>query len=147
MTLVLKKFLAVKNLNSPFLGGLNSYGLIILIIAFLNLDWAEIYTKEGALSAGRALKWFLYYYGKMFEPNHQMINDQQYIVTHVNYSSILIIQDPLNPLNNIGKSTFNFDTIRAQFSHAFDEIEGILGEFMLDNTTTVGENNEGKEPW
>lgn len=36
--LVLKKFLATRNLNSPYLGGLSSYGLIILMVAFLNSD-------------------------------------------------------------------------------------------------------------
>lgn len=76
MTLVLKKFLALRNLNSPFLGGLNSYGLIILIVAFLNNEWSDIYSlKDNQISAARALKAFLYYFGHLFDPNQWMIND------------------------------------------------------------------------
>lgn len=36
LTLVLKKFLALRNMNQPYQGGLNSYGLIILVVTFLN---------------------------------------------------------------------------------------------------------------
>lgn len=68
------------------------------------------------ISSGKALKCFLYYFGRLFDPNSTMINEQQQIVAHMNFSSILMIQDPLNPHNNIGKSTFNFDTIRSEFS-------------------------------
>lgn len=36
--LTFKKFLAIKDLNSPFLGGLSSYGLILLIVALLKTE-------------------------------------------------------------------------------------------------------------
>jgi DNA polymerase sigma len=42
----------------------------------------------------------------------------------------LVIEDPLNPTNNIGKSTFNFDKIRTAFSNAHDQIEEMLREFI-----------------
>jgi len=38
-----------------------------------------------------------------------------------------VIQDPNNPANNIGKSTFNFEAIRAAFSRAHDQIEALIG--------------------
>lgn len=41
-----------------------------------------------------------------------------------------MIKDPLNSMNNIGKSTFNFDNIRAEFSRAHDEIERHLQDFI-----------------
>jgi DNA polymerase sigma len=76
ITLVLKKFLALKNLNSPFLGGLNSYGLIILILSFINGEYRENYNTEGTqLQVSRTLKCFLYYFGKLFDPAHYMISD------------------------------------------------------------------------
>ena len=41
--------------------------------------------------------------------------------------STLVIQDPNNPGNNIGKSTFNFEAIRAAFSRAHDQMEAFMG--------------------
>jgi DNA polymerase sigma len=123
LTLILKKFLAVRNLNQPFQGGLNSYGLIILIIAYLNQNFDENYGQDSMLSKARALKGFLFYYGYQFDQNQFMINSDQQIVLHQSYSSVLIIQDPLNPQNNIGKSTFNFDMIRAEFARAHEAID------------------------
>ena len=115
---MLKKFLAIRNLNSPFLGnewflkcigGLNSYGLIILILAYLKQDYEENTSPvDGTFSGARTLRGFLFFYSR-FDPAKFLITADQLIITHQNFSSVLIIQDPLNPQNNIGKSTFNFD--------------------------------------
>lgn len=101
-----------------------------MIVAFLNQDWNEIYKRDGAISSGKALKSFLYYFGKLFDPNMSMVNEQQQVVPHMNFASILIIQDPLNPANNIGKSTFNFDAIRLQFALAYEGLHTHLQEFV-----------------
>jgi DNA polymerase sigma len=101
-----------------------------LIVSFLNQDWADIYKRDGAISSAKALKAFLFYFGKLFDPNKSMVNEQQQIVPHMNFSSILIIQDPLNPSNNIGKSTFNFDTIRHRFAEAFETLHSHLQDFV-----------------
>jgi DNA polymerase sigma len=143
LTLVLKKFLALRNMNQPYQGGLNSYGLIILIVTFLNLQLADFYSKEGALSFARVLKGFLFYFGKQFDSNFNIISEQQQIVHEINYSSILVIRDPLNPLNNIGKSTFNFENIRAEFVKAHDEIERHLQEFILSQSPACIAVEEG----
>lgn len=82
---------SVSSFHLTILGGLNSYGLIILIVAFLNQDWTEIYKRDGAVSSGKALKSFLYYFGKLFDPNVSMVNELQQVVPHMNFASILII--------------------------------------------------------
>jgi hypothetical protein len=38
-----------------------------------------------------------------------IINEQIMISQNYGYTSTLIILDPLNPINNIGKSTYNYD--------------------------------------
>ena len=38
LILTLKKFLSQRDLNSPYHGGLSSYGLILMLVAFLNSD-------------------------------------------------------------------------------------------------------------
>ncbi len=58
LTIVLKKFLAVHDLNAPFQGGLSSYGVILMIVAFLR--------QNDDLELGEALAYFLEYYGKIF---------------------------------------------------------------------------------
>ena len=111
LAIALKKFLAVNDLNSPFLGGLSSYGLIIIVIAFLNNDFPQMYSPHGngVLSLGRAFGYFLYFYSKCFDPSLHYINENMMIVPQFAYTSTLTILDPLNPSNNIGKSTYNFD--------------------------------------
>ena len=37
LALIFKKFLSLKNLNKPYLGGLSSYSLIQMILAILKL--------------------------------------------------------------------------------------------------------------
>ena len=115
-------------MNAPFLGGLSSYGLILLVIAFVNLDFPQIYGPDG-ISTARILTHFFLFYGKLFDPNIQMINEQISVVPHLNFSSILIVLDPLNPANNIGKSTFNFDNIRQEFAKAYETIISHYKEF------------------
>lgn len=79
---MLKKFLALKDLNSPFHGGLSSYGVILLIIAFLNEDQQMIYNPtDGMLSAGRALTQFLYFYGKVFDTMTMIINEYGFVTS------------------------------------------------------------------
>ena len=69
-----------------------------------------------------------------------MITEQQQVMPNVNYSSILIIKDPLNQMNNIGKSTFNFDTIRQEFAAAHDKLTDALREFLeADDNNVEGE--------
>ena len=114
LAIILKKFLAVHDLNSPFLGGLSSYGLVILIIAFFNYDFPQTYSHQYSEmpNLGRSLAHFLYYYSKCFDPALFYINESMQIVPQVTYTSTLTIIDPLNLSNNIGKSTYNFDQIK-----------------------------------
>jgi DNA polymerase sigma len=50
-----------------FIGGLNSYGLIILIIAYLNESYQDYFGQDSQLTKSKALKGFLYFYGKQFD--------------------------------------------------------------------------------
>lgn len=79
LVLVFKKFLALKDLNSPFLGGLSSYGLILLIISLINGNFQEHLTNSGEPSLGRTFFHFLFFYGKIFQPNSLMITEDMLI--------------------------------------------------------------------
>lgn len=73
-----------------------------------------------------------------------MINDQQYFEPHMNLQSLLIILDPLNRSNNIGKSTFNFDTIRFEFAKSHDSIYHMLQEFTTNRIEDDHQEEEKK---
>mmetsp|Transcript_21019 Transcript_21019/g.24236 ORF Transcript_21019/g.24236 Transcript_21019/m.24236 type:complete len:95 (+) Transcript_21019:118-402(+) len=63
LTLCIKKFLAVKDLNSPYQGGLSSYGVVIMIVAYMNffsLQQAWVYISQ-------LLIHFLKFYGLKFD--------------------------------------------------------------------------------
>lgn len=59
---VLKRFLNVKRLNSSFNGGLSSFSLFLLIIAYLK--YPKVKTK---MNLGRVLLEFLELFGKHFD--------------------------------------------------------------------------------
>jgi len=63
----------------------------------------------------------------------------------LNFSSVLIIRDPLNINNNIGKSTYNFDQIRNEFSKAYDKILELHKEFIENRDIVDYIENEIEE--
>lgn len=75
MVLALKNILKQANLNDPYKGGLSSYGLILLIVFFLNEQTKHknpITIQNGNL--GRLFHEFLFFYGKQFDPSKYSIN-------------------------------------------------------------------------
>lgn len=80
------------------------------------------------------------YYGRIFNPKLQIINEYQQIIHQFNFSYALIIVDPLNLENNIGKSSYNFDQIRNEFVNAHDKI---LSEFNLFIESSEEKKEEG----
>ncbi|CDW83969.1 UNKNOWN [Stylonychia lemnae] len=127
LSLLLKKFLALRDLNSPFL-------------AFINQDLPQTYDPStDMLSPARIFTQFLIYFGRIFDVKLSMINEYQQIVPlpFLTFSSVLIILDPLNTNNNIGKSTYNFDQIRNEFTSAYEKILTMHKEFI--------ENKDGLE--
>ena len=98
---------------------------------------------DGSFSAARTLRGFLFFYSR-FDSNKFLINSDQMIITHQNFSSVLIIQDPLNPQNNIGKSTFNFDSIKSEFGRAHDIFAEIMDQYLQEEGDLPGTKEEEK---
>ena len=70
----LKNILKNANLNDPYLGGLSSYGLILMVVSFLQSQQENnksIKISEGNL--GRMFLEFLWYYGLMFDHTKYVI--------------------------------------------------------------------------
>jgi len=65
LTLCIKKLLSVRDLNSPYQGGLSSYGVIIMIVAYMNF-----FSLQNAwVNISQLLIHFFDFYGSKFEEN------------------------------------------------------------------------------
>jgi hypothetical protein len=72
----LKNLLKNANLNDPYTGGLSSYGLILMLVSFLqnqNEHGKDISVKKDS-NVGRLFLEFCYYYGVVFDHNKYVIN-------------------------------------------------------------------------
>ena len=130
LTLAIKNILQKANLNDPYKGGLSSYGVILLILYFIKQQ--EIQGKEVNIdSLGVLFYDFLYYYGFTFDPSKAMIdiegrvsnnNTNNGIITPFHMQMMngeLVIVDPLNNHNNVGKNTRQFNMIKLAFTIAY----------------------------
>ena len=64
VAIVLKKFLAVHNFNSPYYGGISSYSVVLLVVAYMN--HYDLKNCIG-LTPGRLLIGLLEFYGNQFK--------------------------------------------------------------------------------
>ncbi|KAM3139276.1 hypothetical protein pb186bvf_008686 [Paramecium bursaria] len=129
LTLILKHFLHCSDLSDTYQGGLSSYGLILMIVSYLQSyqqqdnNWASL----GTLLIG-FLSTFgcdMDYFGKAIIPLPP--NEDDEIIFCFNPNQLnphntqqqLIIIDPLNKTNNVGRPTYNVSKLKLAFTIAF----------------------------
>ena len=129
--LALKTLLNNGNLNNPYTGGLSSYGLILMVVSFIQSELDnEKYNEKSEFIVGETFLNVLGHYGIFFDYNNYVIitypvNESNDNIDRDNSYSFspnqheLIIVDPLNRLNNVAKSTFQFMNIKMGFLIAF----------------------------
>lgn len=137
LVFVLKQFLYQRQLNEVFTGGISSYSLILMTISFLQLHPREDAHSDTS-NLGVLLIEFFELYGRLFnylkvgirvkdggayvpktEIQEQM--DQGY------RPSVLCIEDPLNPQNDIGKSSYGAMNVRKSFENAYLKLSQACG--------------------
>ena len=123
LVLALKNILKRGNLNDPYKGGISSYGLILMIVYFLQQQaYAGIDISLNDNNLGQLFFDFIHFYAIEYEFNKSVI----YIKNNINdlddlkyqniaHTSGLIIIDPLNSSNNVAKSCFQYLGIRMAF--------------------------------
>ncbi|XKL60343.1 hypothetical protein PGB90_001359 [Kerria lacca] len=139
LVLVLKQFLLQRDLNEVFHGGISSYSLILMCISFLQLHHFE---KNVRLedNLGVLLIEFLELYGRKFnylktaisvkDGGSYITKDQlQREMIDGHRPSILSIEDPLTPGNDIGKGSYG----ALQVKHAFDYAYIVLTQAIAQN--------------
>ncbi|MCP9257869.1 PAP-associated domain-containing protein 5 [Dirofilaria immitis] len=131
LVLVLKQFLMQRQLNQVFTGGLSSYGLILMLISFLQLHPSYDYSYKGIteVNMGVLLLNFLQLYGQEFNymktalrihsGGAYVCKDEILIQMNRPSNSMLCIEDPLQPGNDIGRCSHNIQLVRQAFEHAF----------------------------
>ena len=130
--LALKTLLANGNLNNPYTGGLSSYGLILMVVSYIQSKIEnQKYNSESPTILGDTFINVLGYYGIIFKFNKYIIitypvnndningNDKDLSYSLGNNSHELIIIDPLNKQNNVAKSTFQYMNIKMAFMIAY----------------------------
>lgn len=132
ITMVLKHILKVYNVNDPYTGGLSSYALILMIVAYI--QYSELMKNSpidfynpnlSSFDIARIIHDLSKFYTETFDlwkiiiqPKLDTIIDP-YNMTYpivnkfgFNTDSPLNIIDPLNSENNVWKSSFNVDQIK-----------------------------------
>ncbi|KAG8038092.1 hypothetical protein G9C98_006417 [Cotesia typhae] len=131
LVLVLKQFLLQRDLNEVFTGGISSYSLILMTISFLQLHPRQNVHENSNL--GVLLIEFLELYGRKFnyvktgirvkdggtyiskeEVQRDMIDGHR--------PSLLCIEDPLTPGNDIGRSSYGALYVKDAFDWAYHSL-------------------------
>ena len=123
LVLALKNILKRAKLNDPYKGGISSYGLILMIVYFLEQQaYAGIDISSNDNNLGQLFYDFIFYYAIKYEFNKSVIfikdnanNLEDLKNQNIQHSSGLVIIDPLNPANNVAKSCFQYIGIRMAF--------------------------------
>uniref|UniRef100_A0A8D0L643 Terminal nucleotidyltransferase 4A n=1 Tax=Sphenodon punctatus TaxID=8508 RepID=A0A8D0L643_SPHPU len=129
LILVLKQFLLQRDLNEVFTGGISSYSLILMAISFLQLH-PRIDARRADENLGMLLIEFFELYGRNFNYLKTGIiikNGGAYIakeeimkaMTNGYRPSMLCIEDPLLPGNDVGRSSYGAMQVKQVFDYAY----------------------------
>ena len=122
---IMKRFLFNKKLNKSYKGGISSYSLFLLTLAFIK-NFKDYYN----IPIGSFLIEYLYYYSNfdfynyIIQPNNEK---EIYLKTEKNliYKYNLNIIDPITGIN-VAKNTFKIDEIKNAFKEGLNIIIGNL---------------------
>ncbi|KAM3872688.1 terminal nucleotidyltransferase 4A-like [Diretmus argenteus] len=126
---VLKQFLLQRDLNEVFTGGISSYSLILMAINFLQLH-PRIDTRRTNINLGILLIEFFQLYGRDFNYLKMGIRvknagaylaKEEMVKSMGNGSrpSMLCIEDPLQPGNDVGRSSYGVLHVKQVFDFAY----------------------------
>ena len=127
---IIKQFLAQHNLNDTFFGGIGSYTLILMCISFFQHHIRQDVLQgmnTNPFNYGTLLMDFLELYGRDFNYINtaiQVTNGGRYIdkselLSEGYRPSLLHIQDPLIPGNDIARGSFAVFQVKKAFSEAY----------------------------
>ena len=132
LVLALKTILKNANLNNNNSGGLSSYGLILMVVSYIQSKRENNNLQEEEVDIiGKTFHGFLGHYGIYFDfnkyviltypikDNNTPIIDKESVLNFSQNSHELIIVDPLNNNNNVAQKTYQFMNLKMAFMIAF----------------------------
>ncbi|KAK8469422.1 hypothetical protein PHAVU_005G070800 [Phaseolus vulgaris] len=129
LCLILKVFLQQRELNEVYSGGIGSYALLAMLMAMLrNLRLSQASAEH---NLGVLLVHFFDFYGRKLNSSDVGVSCNGTGTFFVKSSkgflnkgrpSLISIEDPQAPENDIGKNSFNYFQIRSAFSMAFKNL-------------------------
>jgi DNA polymerase sigma len=130
ITIALRAILHSANLHLPDKGGLSAYGLILMVVSFIQSQKENFLKNEPDL-CGKIFYGFLKHYGILFDFNKYLIltypanesnsanNDKDSYINMNQYGQEFIILDPLNNTNNVANKSFQFMNLKMAFMIAY----------------------------
>ncbi|CAL8243311.1 unnamed protein product [Lota lota] len=129
LVLVLKQFVLQRDLNEVFTGGIGSYSLFLMAVSFLQLHYREDVQSPNT-NIGVLLIEFFELYGRNFNYLKTGIRIKDggcYVAKdelHKNMMdgyrpSMLYIEDPLQPENDVGRSSYGAMQVKQAFDYAY----------------------------
>uniref|UniRef100_A0A6Q2Z3V7 Terminal nucleotidyltransferase 4A n=1 Tax=Esox lucius TaxID=8010 RepID=A0A6Q2Z3V7_ESOLU len=129
LVLVLKQFLLQRDMNEVFTGGISSYCLFLIAVSFLQLHSREDPCSPNA-NAGVLLIEFFELYGRHFnylktgirikDGGCYLSKDEVQKSMLDGYTpSLLYIEDPLQPGNDVGRSSYGAMQVKQVFDYAY----------------------------
>ncbi|CAL8248580.1 unnamed protein product [Lota lota] len=126
---VLKQFLLQRDLNEVFTGGISSYSLILMAISFLQLH-PRIDARRTNINLGILLIEFFQLYSRDFnylkmairvKNGGTYLSKEELIQSMGNGSrpSMLCIEDPVQPDNDVGRSSYGVLQVKQVFDFAY----------------------------
>jgi len=130
LVLIFKYMLKITELNNPYTGGLGSYGLLLLLVGFLQRknDWSK------NISLGQWFIWILDFYARWDwfcvcvapkSPNEKISGKEDEIFINLSqYLEVPIIKDPLvqDQLNNVARTSTQIAKILDIFSVSLNSL-------------------------
>ncbi|XP_045580979.1 terminal nucleotidyltransferase 4B isoform X3 [Procambarus clarkii] len=129
LVMVLKQFLLQRDLNEVFTGGISSYSLILMTVSFLQLH-QRLDASQPNANLGVLLIEFFELYGRHFNYLKTGIrikdggayiskDEVQRDMPEGHRPSVLCIEDPLIPGNDIGRSSYGVLQVKQAFEYAY----------------------------
>ena len=139
---IMKRFLFNRKLNKSYQGGISSYSLFLMTLAFI-----KSYKNNYDIPIGSLFLEYLYfysnfnYYNTLIQPSKEDNNIFENIAENNLQKYNLNIIDPITGLN-VAKSTFKIDQIQTAFREGFDKITSKLFEMNLNILGNIQENKK-----
>ncbi|KAM4538644.1 terminal nucleotidyltransferase 4A isoform 1-T1 [Odontesthes bonariensis] len=151
---VLKQFLLQRDLNEVFTGGISSYSLILMVISFLQLH-PRIDARNPNENLGMLLIEFFELYGRHFNYLKTAIrirNGGSYVskdeimktMTNGYRPSMLCIEDPLLPGNDVGRGSYGAMHVKQVFDYAYTVLSHAVSPLARSYPNKDGESTLGR---